>query len=159
MDDIEVGDPNFDQRYIIQGADPNAIRRILTPKIREAIDHLRYMTHYADVNIQAMRGRLLIRIRGYLRDKERLEQFIFFGLRVYDEVLLVAGAGIRFVAPVPAEGKEKAICQICGEPIASDSVLCIRCKTPHHRDCWHYAQQCSTYGCGGKRYTCEVGKK
>ncbi len=43
-------------------------------------------------------------------------------------------------------------CQICGEPIKDDIVLCRSCKTPHHQECWVYYGKCSTYGCGETRY-------
>lgn len=46
----------------------------------------------------------------------------------------------------------EAICRVCGTRIDSDVVLCRRCYTPHHHDCWHYAGRCSTYACGERRY-------
>ena len=39
-----------------------------------------------------------------------------------------------------------------GETITGDAVLCRRCKTPHHQDCWQYYGACSTYGCRETRY-------
>jgi len=40
-------------------------------------------------------------------------------------------------------------CAVCGYEIPSiDRVDCALCKTPHHRDCWHYFGGCSTYACG-----------
>ncbi|MCS6863250.1 MAG: hypothetical protein NZT92_23330, partial [Abditibacteriales bacterium] len=46
----------------------------------------------------------------------------------------------------------EAVCRVCGTRIDSDVVLCRRCYTPHHHDCWHYAGRCSTYACGERRY-------
>jgi ribosomal protein L40E len=46
----------------------------------------------------------------------------------------------------------EAVCRVCGTSIESDVVLCRRCHTPHHHDCWHYAGRCSTYACGERRY-------
>ena len=43
------------------------------------------------------------------------------------------------------EGKQ---CEICGEPLtARPCVICQRCHTLHHLDCWHYNEGCSVYGC------------
>src|SRR4051812_34468585 len=43
------------------------------------------------------------------------------------------------------------ICRFCGTPLVSDLVLCARCETPFHRDCWEIGQGgCSIFGCGGR---------
>jgi hypothetical protein len=41
---------------------------------------------------------------------------------------------------------------VCCEQLSQDVVFCVRCKTPHHRDCWEYSGGCSTYGCGGRMF-------
>jgi hypothetical protein len=42
-----------------------------------------------------------------------------------------------------------ARCPVCATAIErADLVLCRRCRTPHHADCWRYARRCSTYACG-----------
>jgi ribosomal protein L40E len=46
----------------------------------------------------------------------------------------------------------EAVCRVCGTDINGDGVLCRRCHTPHHHDCWHYVGRCSTYACGERRY-------
>lgn len=48
---------------------------------------------------------------------------------------------------MPDEAEVK-ICQVCGGSIQSGPIVtCKDCDTPHHRDCWDYLGQCSTYGC------------
>jgi hypothetical protein len=39
------------------------------------------------------------------------------------------------------------VCRVCGTALAPPVVLCPRCETQHHRDCWDYNAGCSTYGC------------
>jgi ribosomal protein L40E len=46
-----------------------------------------------------------------------------------------------------------AVCRVCGTEILSDGVMCRRCHTPHHHECWQYVGRCSTYACGERRYT------
>lgn len=47
----------------------------------------------------------------------------------------------------PVEGPSR--CQVCGEALSSKIVvICHRCKTPHHEECWRYNRGCSVYGCG-----------
>jgi hypothetical protein len=38
-------------------------------------------------------------------------------------------------------------CPVCGEAMTARVVVCARCRTPHHAECWAYVGQCSTYGC------------
>lgn len=49
MQDIEIGDPGFDDRIILRGSDPVAIRRFITPDIRDAIKLL--VASHQDVTI------------------------------------------------------------------------------------------------------------
>jgi hypothetical protein len=45
----------------------------------------------------------------------------------------------------------RARCGVCGSGMSSRIVLCPRCGTPHHEECWTYAGGCSTYACGASR--------
>ena len=41
------------------------------------------------------------------------------------------------------------ICQVCGESLCNGEVVyCAMCNTPHHKDCWRFVGQCSTFACG-----------
>jgi len=46
----------------------------------------------------------------------------------------------------PDDGSSE-ICLVCGEPLGSPVVVCSRCDTPHHRECWDYNEGCAVYGC------------
>ena len=49
---------------------------------------------------------------------------------------------------------DETVCQVCGEVIAKpDIVYCCSCATPHHQDCWDFAEHCSTYACAGTSCT------
>ena len=42
-------------------------------------------------------------------------------------------------------------CQVCGESLSQRAVvLCRRCSTPHHLECWRFNKGCSMYGCGSR---------
>ncbi|MBI3854305.1 MAG: hypothetical protein HY293_01295, partial [Planctomycetes bacterium] len=41
---------------------------------------------------------------------------------------------------------------ICVALLETEVVLCIRCRTPHHQDCWEYARECAMFACGGRRW-------
>lgn len=57
--------------------------------------------------------------------------------------------GIEFKDPKPIE-PAVASCAVCGELLVGQIVMCKRCETPHHKDCWKYLGKCSVYGCGGR---------
>ena len=44
-----------------------------------------------------------------------------------------------------------AKCLVCGEQFESNSVVCVKCNTPHHEDCFN-STGCSIYGCGSTEY-------
>jgi hypothetical protein len=97
-------------------------------------------------------GTLLVKKLSLIKDYYRLQQYVQLAIDLYDQAVLTLGQGIEFVEqPEPPKATE-VICQICGEPVTSDMVLCRRCKTPHHRDCWQYYGACSTYGCRETRW-------
>lgn len=42
-------------------------------------------------------------------------------------------------------------CPVCGLSLMEGVVACGSCRTPHHADCWEYAERCSIFGCGSRR--------
>lgn len=53
----------------------------------------------------------------------------------------------------PAPPAPEVACNYCGEALElAFSVVCRRCQTPMHRDCWEEAKRCATYGCGCQDY-------
>ena len=44
-----------------------------------------------------------------------------------------------------------AACQVCGDVLdgATPETRCPACETPHHSDCWNFAEGCAVYGCAG----------
>ena len=47
---------------------------------------------------------------------------------------------------------ESGNCPVCGDGLGGPGthVLCERCGTGHHPECWSYAGRCSVFGCGGE---------
>jgi hypothetical protein len=42
----------------------------------------------------------------------------------------------------------KPVCATCRIQEGDEWVVCFKCKTPHHKDCWEYCG-CAVYGCKG----------
>jgi hypothetical protein len=56
-------------------------------------------------------------------------------------------AGVHFLA-VLLESAREGRCGVCGEETRTRKVVCSRCATPHHSECWSYSGGCSVYACG-----------
>jgi hypothetical protein len=59
-------------------------------------------------------------------------------------------AELRPVPVVEMLAGDALACQICGTGASEAWVRCARCDTPHHLECWRYADGCSTYACGSR---------
>lgn len=75
-----------------------------------------------------------------LPGKERAE-----GAGAAGPVLIVDSEGVDLEAAVSL-----GYCPTCGDPVAGE-LVCVRCETPHHEDCWRFAGGCATYACGSSR--------
>jgi hypothetical protein len=161
--DFAVGDRKFDNRYRITGNDEATIMRMLTPSARERIDELWKIYFNDSVNVSIHAGRFRVRKIGPFRNFGRIDRFVSLSLALFDEMQAASrgSAGVEWVPPLRAGemsvGESKLsvewLCQVCGEGPATDGsageiVVCRRCKSPHHKDCWTYNGACSTYGCG-----------
>jgi len=71
---------------------------------------------------------------------------------IFPPLTLVSPEYVRILADAASEDvpAEALICGVCGEAIEGSHVLCERCDSPHHCDCWDYCGACSVYGCGCK---------
>lgn len=150
---VSAYDQQFERQFQITGPGGVATQRLLSDGVRWQIARLGQLFHAAGVRVSFSRGRLLIEVATALRHPEDLEQFTQCSLELFDQAMLTRSEGIEFL-----EGTEEAqviedpICLVCGEAIGNDMVICRRCRTPHHLDCWKYTGCCATYGCRETRY-------
>lgn len=166
MEDIEIGSPQFDADYVIQGNTRESVQEFLTPDVQHSIAELQGLWGNNDIFVSITRGTLLIKKQGLAQSSDKLTQLWTLSTRLYDCAAKRQMAGIEFVdgssssngetsviQSASLQWKDEIVCQICGDDIQNDhaQVLCRRCKTPHHQDCWTYYGACSTYGCGEKR--------
>jgi hypothetical protein len=159
MQDIRIGSPEFDDRYVIKGNDMERIRRLLSGQVQWQTERLRRLLGHGDIYVAVSGGRLLLKKRALIRRFDALLEFTEIALELHKQAILTLADGIEFIeTPVLLETSDalgqtlSAVCQICGDEIAAEVVYCRRCETPHHPDCWHYYGACSTYGCKETRY-------
>lgn len=156
MQDIEIGVPEFDNAFIIQGSNEREIREFLRQDVRLAIMALVVCgtrpNH--DLHLQLGGGTLRITKHEHFTSEQDLSKFVRSCFRLLTLIQKPLSDGIQFVEEQarPAVPLQETECQVCGDPLTEKVVHCMKCKTPHHLDCWQYFGSCSVYGCGNKRY-------
>lgn len=149
---VGTGDRRFDRTFRVQGSDPTEIRNFLTDGVRWEIQQLWAFGEVGQISVTIKNGRMSIAKPGQLRTAEALERYVHLALGLYDQAMLTRAAGIQFIEDHTVCVLQDVTCQVCGDTIAIDMVICRRCKTPHHMDCWQYYGACSTYGCRETRF-------
>lgn len=150
MDDLQTGSPPFDRQFVVHSNLPDDALQFLSAGVQWHVDRLSRLLGSGDIYLSIDRGTLLVRKRSVIRDRAELEQYVRLCLELYEQAMLTQTAGIEFVDGPGPDGPPK--CRVCGEEIVRDMVLCRRCTTPHHRDCWHYYGACAIYACGETRH-------
>ncbi|WP_425617664.1 RING finger protein [Anatilimnocola sp. NA78] len=158
MEDIEIGSPQFDDAFVINGNSPKAIRDYFTADVQTSIFELaRFAAVFSlDLHLSIQSGVLRITKHAGLSSVGELTRFVALCEMVYHTLAYSSRSGIEFITPVANEATvgqaEETQCQVCGEPLVSKIVYCASCKTPHHADCWEYFGSCAVYGCGQKKH-------
>lgn len=49
----------------------------------------------------------------------------------------------------PRGGDPRARCPVCSCAVEAAGPRCLRCRAPHHSDCWRYNGGCGIYACQG----------
>jgi hypothetical protein len=157
---VKSGDPDFDRAFVIQANDPGLVGELLRPPAaRRAVESLRRMAPPAGMLISINPERLLVQVdRNLGLAAPALEQAVREALVLHDQlqqsVAVGLAEGIDIVAVGPTVADESAgppVCKVCGDPIEAVHVICLACRTPHHRDCWTFVGGCSIFGCQGKQ--------
>jgi len=154
VQDIKIGSPDFDERYVVRSSSPQETCNFLSGAVQFQVDKIRHLLGNGHVHVKFEGGRLVVRKRSLIRDDQLLSALTALALELHAHALLTQSAGIEFENETVAQPVGEPTCQVCGEGIKENElmVICRRCKTPHHRDCWEYTSVCSTYGCGEFRY-------
>lgn len=147
--DIEVGVPDFDARYMIEASSESLIRSIFRPDRRErAVEAVRRLERHPGPRVELRESTLEVEVVANLREADELLRLARTA-REFAEWIVGARpeAGIVWVKGVDGPGA----CPVCASALAEGVVRCMGCATPHHRECWDYAGECSTFACGGRR--------
>lgn len=149
---VEIDNPQFQSHFYIASNQPVMAQKILSSSVQWQLEQLRQHTGNRQVQVSLQRGSLVISKPGYLKDYQRLDDFLRIGLELFDQMMLTYAVGIEFLHEGEASLVTDAKCPICSEQIKQEMVVCQRCKTPHCLDCWQYNGQCATFACSETRY-------
>jgi hypothetical protein len=152
MQEIPFDWNDFQHPWRIVTDTGDELRLLLTRVVRMQLDQLPRYPIRGETAIRLMPSWLIVRKIWDSHRPNELEALVEAVFSLYDQLQLARSAGIEFVETSAPVIVEDAKCCICGETMQRDIVLCRRCKTPHHRECWEYAGQCSTYGCREVHY-------
>jgi len=152
-DGVTIGDAEFERAYIVRADDPHFARSLLGPEARSLLEEGRKIGGGGRLRLNVDRLRLRIRKEEALASARELAAFVRVGLGLLEqtrEALESRDAVQYFDAPAP---DTKSNCPVCAAAVEDRRVVCRRCKTPHHRECWEYARGCSMFACGESRFS------
>jgi hypothetical protein len=149
--DVRIGDPKFDAAWFVTSRPESLAHRIFAEdRRRDVIASVRRLSRYPRPSIEITRDTLRVSVACRLGGEYEILalaqtaiDFVGYLLRLGPE------EGIAWLAPGQSE---PGLCPVCAAPLAEGVVLCDKCRTPHHEECWKYVGQCSTYACKGKRF-------
>jgi hypothetical protein len=145
-EDRRVGDAAFDRDWVVQGA---AAERIFSPEWRaESIAAIQALRAFYDPCVEMYGGTLRVGVGQAVDSHEPVRALLRVARTLHGALTPPDLTGLLWIesrddAPLP-------VCQICGMSEGGGTVRCVRCRTPHHAECWTYAGRCSTYGCGSR---------
>ena len=152
MEEFRTGSVEFDERFLVRASDKELAQAFLSEGVRWQISRLCSFLASNDVYVMLNRGSFVVKKPTYIKNRQVLDDFVRFTLEMFDQGMMTRTVGIEFVSDSKGKIVDEIKCQICGGEIQLDLVTCIRCRTPHCRECWEYNGQCATYGCGEDRY-------
>lgn len=151
MQDIQIGNPDFDSRFVVQSNDVVELMDFLRPEVQAAIYSL---GTNAVLNISGGRAQLDREVK--FSDPAMIQSVVRQFVDSYF-IMCTSFVDAKTSIEVTAVSLDttEAVCMVCGEPINDRRVVCRTCTTPHHRECWEYLGQCSTYACGQTKFRLE----
>lgn len=149
---VNARDLGFEREFLIQTNGPDELRRLLSHGVRWKIEQLAMQLFVESVSVRLINGKLKIAKPGVIRQFQQLDDLVRLCLELHDQLLLTKSEGIDFIDDTEAKILGDVKCPICSEDVMDEMVICLRCKTPHCKDCWQYNGHCATFACNETRY-------
>lgn len=155
--DINLGEPRFDDEFVIQGSPEPWVRQTLGPEARRRVMALNSLGQSilggSAFTLDAGPAGVTITCgRDLLDDEVGIHSFLDHALPLLSRIGVAPSEGIQILSATGIASRGD--CPVCANPLADDARRCPACATPHHGDCWDYFGGCAIYGCksgGGRR--------
>ena len=149
---VPIRDEPLDNYFTFRSNEPQPAERFLSAGVISQVKQLQTLLDTNQFTLSVAGGKFTVSMIGYSTNRQFLDDFIRLSLETFDQAILTLSEGIDFVAEDEATILDDVKCPICSCDILQDMVVCVRCKTPHCRDCWNYNGKCATFGCGETRF-------
>lgn len=151
-DDIRLGWAAFDAAFWIEASDAPWTREFLSDRVQQGLFKFHQPASWRTTGAVTLdmgpAGLTLKFTKSLLDDRIRLEAFIELAVLIFQQARgTVPVAGIALAA---VEVRGGSHCPVCGHEV-SGGRNCARCRTPHHEECWKYADGCAVFACQRRR--------
>ncbi len=144
VQDLQVGDPEIDHRYLIEAVPVDLVPEMMTPLVR---NNIRLLAAF-ELILLLSAGRLVLQLA---RDAAEAPTAIGAMLELGADI-----AGSLTAARVSMALERVAVpggnCPTCGTALRDVSAVCVKCGGRQHPECWEYFGTCATYACGGRQW-------
>lgn len=148
----KTGDAEFDREFPCYCNESDFVARSLDENFRWRFRELAKHAGSDSVCLRIEHGSLYVFRSQVLSLEQELDDFLRLSLQVIDQLNAAGIGGIQFVNQNKATVVDDIVCPVCSELVSGEMVVCVRCKTPHCRECWEYNTCCATFACGEKRF-------
>ena len=149
--DIVVGDRTFDSLYVVRAVPEALAHGVFSPERRaRVVACVRRLSAFGNAIFDLGLDRLVVSVGDHLREEARVLVLVEVAKEFLGYVMEAGAPGdVRWLESPERSGGQ---CQVCGTEMRDRIVLCARCRTPHHEECWLYMGECSTFACKERRY-------
>lgn len=133
------------------GFDEPRLRRLIPAVTGRQLQQLEQWRGGTPVAVILAPPNVTVHKRTRLTTVGEVQEFVRQSVELFEHLRLQQPSEITFATSDEAQVIQQMRCQVCGESIEHELVVCRRCQSPHHRECWEYAGGCSIYGCGEKQ--------
>lgn len=150
-EDILIGDPSFDDAFLIQG-ERSWVQGALTPEFRRLIWDLNtlgskegFFGPRKGINLDVTPAGVILKCyRNHIRNRDDLLAFLDTSAALLGALRHMSeGRALISVEEVVRAGK----CPVCSDDSGDLPQRCRGCQAAYHRECWDYLGGCAIFGC------------
>lgn len=152
--------PIFQNRFFCySNQDAKQVLSLLNAKVQQQLQTMDSLFSDGSLTVVMRRRRLFVEVKTKKMSFPQLRQLIFeccVLVRILQDGTATLVDSVASKSKLQLKPGSETECQICGLPLESQLVSCSSCHTLHHKDCWEYYGECSTYGCGEQSFQIET---